>query len=74
MNLNQVTMPCADLTVSVAFYRALGLRQIVNSPPDYARFECPGGGSTLSLHRTSEVPRDGGASSSISNSKILIPK
>ena len=60
MNLNQVTVPCVDLAASVAFYRALGLRQIVSSPPDYARFECPGGGSTFSLHRTPEVPRDGG--------------
>ncbi|MBU6435050.1 MAG: VOC family protein [Nitrospirae bacterium] len=60
MNLNQVTVPCADLAASVAFYRALGLRQIVSSPPDYARFECPVGGSTFSLHRTSEFPRDGG--------------
>jgi catechol 2,3-dioxygenase-like lactoylglutathione lyase family enzyme len=60
MNLNQVTVPCVDLAASVAFYRALGLRQIVSSPPDYARFECPDGGSTFSLHRTSSVPHDGG--------------
>jgi catechol 2,3-dioxygenase-like lactoylglutathione lyase family enzyme len=60
MNLNQVTVPCTDLAASVAFYRALGLRQIVNSPPDYARFECPVGGSTFSVHRTSELVRDGG--------------
>ena len=59
MNLNQVTVPCADLAASVAFYRALGLRQIVSSPPDYARFECPVGGSTFSLHRTSQLPGDG---------------
>ena len=39
MNLNQVTVPCADLAASVEFYRVLGLRQIVSSPPDYARFE-----------------------------------
>ena len=60
MNLNQVTVPCTDLAASVAFYRALGLRQIVSSPPDYARFECPVGDSTFSLHRTPEVQRDGG--------------
>jgi hydroxymethylpyrimidine/phosphomethylpyrimidine kinase len=59
MDLNQVTVPCSDLAASVAFYRALGLRQIVSSPPDYARFECPVGGSTFSLHRAA-VPRDGG--------------
>ena len=51
MTLNQVTVPCTDLTASVAFYRALGLRQIVSSPPDYARFETPTGGSTFSIHR-----------------------
>lgn len=60
MNLNQVTLPCTDLEASVAFYRALGLCQIVSNPPSYARFECPVGGSTLSLHRTSNVPRDCG--------------
>lgn len=60
MNLNQVTVPCTDLAASVAFYLALGLRQIVSSPPDYARFECPVGGSTFSLHRTGAIARDGG--------------
>lgn len=60
MNLNQVTVPCTDLAASVAFYRTLGLRQIVSSPPDYARFECPVGDSTFSLHRTSGAARDGG--------------
>ena len=60
MNLNQVTVPCFDLAASVAFYRALGLRQFVSSPPDYARFECPMGDSTFSVHRTSECVRDCG--------------
>jgi catechol 2,3-dioxygenase-like lactoylglutathione lyase family enzyme len=60
MNLNQVTVPCVDLAASVAFYRALGLRQIVSSPPDYARFECPVGNATFSVHRTSAIPSDGG--------------
>ena len=54
MNLNQVTVPCVDLDASVAFYRLLGLRQIVGGTPDYARFECPVGDATFSLHRTSE--------------------
>jgi catechol 2,3-dioxygenase-like lactoylglutathione lyase family enzyme len=60
MNLNQVTVPCVDLAASVAFYRTLGLRQIVDSPPDYARFECPVGGATFSLHRTADRSVDGG--------------
>ena len=55
MRLNQVTVPCTDYAASVAFYKALGLVQTVDSPPRYARFECPGsdGGepATFSLHR-----------------------
>jgi hydroxymethylpyrimidine/phosphomethylpyrimidine kinase len=46
--LNQVTLPAADYQASVAFYRAVGCRQIVASPPRYARFEVPGG-MTLSI-------------------------
>jgi hydroxymethylpyrimidine/phosphomethylpyrimidine kinase len=49
MNLNQVTLPANDYGASVAFYRTLGLTQIVDSPGRYARFECPGG-ATLSIH------------------------
>jgi catechol 2,3-dioxygenase-like lactoylglutathione lyase family enzyme len=50
MNLNQVTLPATDLERSVDFYRRMGFRQIVGAP-DYARFECPAGDSTFSLHR-----------------------
>lgn len=49
MNLNQVTLPVSDLAASVAFYRGLGLVLIVDSP-HYARFECPDGQATFSLH------------------------
>lgn len=49
MNLNQVTLSCTDYPASVAFYRTLGLTQIVDSPPRYARFEMQGG-ATLSIH------------------------
>ena len=56
MNLNQVTAPCTDLEASVAFYRRLGLRLIVNDPPNYARFECPVGDATFSLHRVPHAP------------------
>jgi hydroxymethylpyrimidine/phosphomethylpyrimidine kinase len=49
MDLNQVTLPCPDYAASVEFYRRLGLTQIVDSPPRYARFETPGG-ATLSIH------------------------
>ena len=54
MRLNQVTVPCIDYAASVAFYKTLGLIQIVDSPPRYARFECPdadgGEPATFSLH------------------------
>ena len=46
--LNQVTVTGKDYDKSVAFYRALGLKQIVGNPPDYARFETAGG-ATLSV-------------------------
>ena len=49
MKLNQVTVPCVDYAASVAFYRKLGLRQIVDSPPRYARFEAANS-ATFSLH------------------------
>ena len=40
MNLNQVTVPSLDLTNAILFYVKLGLKLIVESLPDYARFEC----------------------------------
>lgn len=53
MRLNQVTLPMADYAASVAFYTTLGLKLIVESPPRYARFECPdsdgGDPATLSV-------------------------
>ena len=54
MQLNQVTLPALDVAKSVAFYQGLGLRLIVNALPRYARFECPDGGSTLSLHHVEQ--------------------
>lgn len=60
MNLNQVTLPCRDYAASVAFYRGLGFRQIVDSPPRYARFECADG-ATFSLHADADaVPATSG--------------
>ncbi|WP_028982380.1 VOC family protein [Sporocytophaga myxococcoides] len=60
MNLNQITVPSLDLTVSIAFYKNIGLRLIVNALPDYARFVCPDGSSTFSLHRVDELPSGDG--------------
>jgi len=41
--LNQVTVTGTNYERSVEFYKKLGLRQIVDNPPDYARFETAGG-------------------------------
>ena len=49
MNLNQITLPCSDYNATVQFYRNLGLTQIVDTPPRYARFETDSG-STFSIH------------------------
>jgi catechol 2,3-dioxygenase-like lactoylglutathione lyase family enzyme len=49
MDLNQVTLPAVDLRESVDFYTRMGFLQIVDSP-HYARFECPEGDATFSLH------------------------
>jgi catechol 2,3-dioxygenase-like lactoylglutathione lyase family enzyme len=59
MNLNQVTLPSTDIARSCVFYRALGFTQIVSHLPSYARFECPAGGATFSLHRVESVPDSG---------------
>ena len=60
MRLNQVTVPCVEYEKSVAFYKTLGLIQIVDSPPRYARFECPADGwgepATFSLHHVEGWP------------------
>ena len=50
VNLNQITLPVTDFDRTVAFYQAMGFTLIVHSPPRYARFECPEGESTFSLH------------------------
>ena len=60
MNLNQVSLPSTNVELSAAFYRRLGFLQIVSNLPSYARFECPLGESTFSLHQVAEVPKEGG--------------
>lgn len=60
MNLNQITVPSLDLKISIPFYEKLGLRLIVRSMPDYARFECPDGNSTFSIHKTNTLPEQPG--------------
>lgn len=60
MNLNQITVPALDMEKSIAFYQTLGLQLIVKSNPHYARFLCPDGNSTFSLHLVERVPSGDG--------------
>lgn len=60
MDLNQVTVPSVNLDKAVAFYQELGLKLIVSSMPRYARFECPTGHSTFSIHLNHELPKGNG--------------
>lgn len=54
MNLNQVTVPSLDVHESIEFYKTLGLKLIVHTHDAYARFECPDGDSTFSIHKVDE--------------------
>ena len=61
--LNQITLPASHYESSVAFYKLLGLTQIVDSPGvegkgGYARFEAANG-VTLSIHVGDGVPGAG---------------
>ena len=49
MNLNQVTTTVSNIEKSIEFYTILGLILIVKAP-HYARFECPDGDATFSIH------------------------
>jgi catechol 2,3-dioxygenase-like lactoylglutathione lyase family enzyme len=60
MNLNQVTVPSIDIATSIAFYEKLGLKLIVSALPHYARFECPDGTATFSLHLVPSLPSESG--------------
>jgi catechol 2,3-dioxygenase-like lactoylglutathione lyase family enzyme len=56
MRLNHVTLIVRSFEPSKAFYKALGLTQIVDAPPRYARFQCPDGDATLSIEVTDMAP------------------
>ncbi|WP_303311672.1 VOC family protein [Hymenobacter sp. BT730] len=60
MNLNQVTVPSLNLPVAIRFYQLLGLELIVEALPHYARFVCPHGETTFSLHQVENLPSAGG--------------
>lgn len=59
MRLNQVTVGETDFETSVAFYCKLGLRLIVSSREEYARFELPDGEATFSVHLQDAVSPNG---------------
>ena len=59
MRLNQVTVGARNFQESLAFYQMLGLRLIVSSRNEYARFELPDGEATLSIHMQTTVPVGG---------------
>jgi catechol 2,3-dioxygenase-like lactoylglutathione lyase family enzyme len=56
MNLNQATIYTAKPIETAEFFTKLGLNLIVDSLPRYARFECPDGDSTLSVHEAETRP------------------
>ena len=56
MNLNQVTVPSLNVKRAVEFYQLLGLKLIVQNYPSYARFECPEGQATFSIHLVDKLP------------------
>jgi len=60
LNLNQVTIPSLNVEQSILFYQTLGLKLIVKALPHYARFVCPEGNATFSIHQTEELPKGSG--------------
>ncbi len=58
MNLNEVTVYTKTKEKQPKFYKKLGLLSIVDSIPHYARFECPDGDSTFSIHESDKVFTD----------------
>jgi catechol 2,3-dioxygenase-like lactoylglutathione lyase family enzyme len=54
MNLNQVTLPAVNVAESVDFYKRMGFELIVNAP-HYARFKCPSGSASFSVHQVGGV-------------------
>ena len=49
-----------DVEKAIKFYEQLGLLLIVKSLPHYARFQCPDGDTTFSLHQTNTLPTGDG--------------
>ncbi|MEY3236913.1 MAG: hypothetical protein RI883_1014 [Bacteroidota bacterium] len=60
MNLNQITIQVLDVDKSIVFYEKLGLKLIVHTNSNYARFECEKGNSTFSLHQNNQANNENG--------------
>lgn len=60
MNLNQVTLPSVDVAESIDFYSSMGFELVVDAAPRYARFLCPQGDATFSLHQVDKAYPDSG--------------
>ncbi len=60
MNLNQITIPSLNVPRSIEFYKKLGLQLIVHTHDQYARFECPDGEATFSIHYVEELAEGNG--------------
>ena len=60
MNLNQITVPSLDVEKAIEFYKKLGLELIVQALPNYARFLCPEGAASFSIHQVNELPSGDG--------------
>lgn len=59
MDLNQITLPSSNIRESVAFYKRMGFKQIVDTE-GYARFEATSGDATFSLHTVESVAKPHG--------------
>ena len=56
MRLNQITVSTTNISRAIRFYQELGLQLIVHTSDDYARFWCPDGNATFSLHKVDRLP------------------
>jgi catechol 2,3-dioxygenase-like lactoylglutathione lyase family enzyme len=59
VNLNQVTLPTHDVGASAQFYERMGFVLVVSSP-HYARFACPEGDATFSVHLSERLLQESG--------------
>ena len=60
MGTPDFAVPSLDISKSIAFYKNLGLELIVEALPHYARFVCPNGNSTFSVHLVEKLPKGDG--------------